>query len=102
MNDINVIVAIIAGVVGIVLGVIGANRAGRKEAATDVAAFTRVQVTLESLSNKVDKIDCSLSGFTSGINALDHRVGMLEARVNELTNALAKVKSPRRKIEEEV
>jgi hypothetical protein len=102
MNDISIGVAIIAGVVGVVLGILGANRSGKKDVASDVAAFTRVQVTLESLSNKVDKIDCSLSGFTLGFNALDHRVGMLEARVNELTKALARVKSPRRKIEEEV
>jgi archaellum component FlaC len=102
MTDISIAVAILAGVAGIVFGWLSAARANKKQACNDVAAFTRVQVTLETLTSKVDKIDVSLSGFTVGINGLDRRVGMLEARVEELTNALAKVKSPRRKVEEEV
>ena len=102
MNDISIGVAILAGIAGIVLGIIGASRTGKKDVASDVAAFTRVQVTLEGLSRKVDKIDTSLTDFTHGINALDRRVGALEVQVKDLTNALERVKSPRKKAIDDV
>ncbi len=101
-DGITAMTGILAGLSGVALGWLAFGRDRRQDLKGEIKAFTRLEVLLEELSQKVGKLGEQIACLGRDLTGHDRRLALLEQRVDTLEKARRERRSPATALEPQV